>query len=147
MLKSLFAPGDVEFLSEDQARARAQRVLSFAKADETRVNINSGWSGNTRFAGNEITTSGGSTNTVVTVTSTFGKRHASSQTNILDDDGLRRTVDLAERLAKLSPEDPELMPELGAQSYTPVNSFFESTAGLSAEARAATAKQLIATAE
>src|SRR3954465_10976654 len=117
MPKSLFAAADAEFLSEDQARTLAQRVLSFAKADETRVNITSGWAGNTRFAGNEITTSGGTTNTTVTVTSTVGKRHASSQTNILDDDSLKRAVDLSERLARLSPEDPESMPELGAQTY------------------------------
>ncbi|MEP6730876.1 MAG: TldD/PmbA family protein, partial [bacterium] len=76
MTKSLFT-ADVDFLSEAQARALAQRVLGFAKADETRVNILSGWSGNTRFAGNEITTSGGTTNTSITVTSTIGKRRAS----------------------------------------------------------------------
>ena len=146
MPRSLFAP-DADFLTEEQARALAQRVLSFAKADETRVNITSGWAGNTRFAGNEITTSGGTTNTQVTVTSTIGKRRASSQTNILDDESLRRTVDLAERLATLSPEDPESMPELGAQSYAPVNGYFDRTAGLTPETRAVAAKRIIDTAE
>ena len=146
MPRSLFA-ADADFLTEEQARALAQRVLSFAKADETRVNITSGWAGNTRFAGNEITTSGGTTNTQVTVTSTIGKRRASSQTNILDDESLRRTVDLAERLAKLSPEDPESMPELGAQSYAPVNGYFDRTAGLTPETRAVAAKRIIDTAE
>ena len=146
MTKSLFSP-DVDFLSEAQARALSQRVLSFARADETRVNIASGWSGNTRFAGNEITTSGGSTNTTVTVTSTIGRRRASSTTNILDDDSLKRTVDLAERLAKLSPEDPEAMPELGPQTYTPVNGYFDSTANLTPETRAVAAKKTIDVAE
>jgi len=146
MPKSLYAL-DAEFLSEEQARALAQRVLSFAKADETRVNITSGWSGNTRFAGNEITTSGATTNTLVTVTSTIGKRRASSSTNILDDASLQRTVDLAERLAKLSPEDPEAMPELGQQTYAPVNGYFERTAGLTPEVRAGAAKRTIDTAE
>src|SRR5438045_1994782 len=115
MTRSLFA-ADVEFLSEEQAKTLAQRVMSFAKADETRVNIVSGWSGNTRFAGNEITTSVGTTNTLVTVTSMIGKRRASSSTNILDDESLRRTVDLADRLAKLSPDDPEAMPGRGPLS-------------------------------
>ena len=146
MPKTLFA-ADAEFLSEEQARALTQRVLSFAKADETRVNVTSGWGGNTRFAGNEITTSGGTTNTLVTVTSTIGKRRASSSTNILDDESLRRTVDLAERLARLSPEDPEAMPELGAQTYLPVNGYFDRTAELSPEARAVAAKRVIDTAE
>ena len=69
MRRSLFA-ADAEFLSREQAKALADRVLSFAKADETHVNSASGWNGNTRFAGNEITTSGGTADTNVTVTST-----------------------------------------------------------------------------
>src|ERR1700755_3190015 len=132
MLKSLFA-AEGDFLTREQAKALCDRALSFAKADETRVNITTGWSGNTRFAGNEITTSGGTTDTQVTITSTIGKRRASSTTNILDDELLKRTVDLAERLAKLSPEDPEIMPELGPQSYTAVKGFFEQTAALTPE--------------
>ena len=143
MTTSLFELADADFLSREQAQALAQRVLSFARADETRVNIASGWSGNTRFAGNEITTSGGTTNTSITVTSTVGKRRASASTNILDDESLKRTVDLAERLAKLSPEDPEAMPELGAQSYTPVNGYFERTADLTPEIRAVAAKRVL----
>lgn len=139
------AEGDL--LSREAAKALADRVMAFAKADETRVNIVSGWSGNTRFAGNEITTSGGTTNTVVTVTSTIGKRRASSSTNVLEDESLRRTVENAERLAKLSPEDPEAMPELGAQTYTPVNSFAAATADLTPEARAVAAQRTISVAE
>ena len=145
-LHSLFAP-DVEYLSREQAKALTDRVLAFARADETRVSILSGWSGNTRFAGNEITTSGGSTNTNITVTSTVGKRRASASTNILDDESLKRTVDLAERLARLSPEDPEAMPELGPQTYMPVNSFFDKTVELTPEARATATQRTIAAAE
>ena len=146
MPKSLYA-AEAAFLSEAEARALTARVLGFAKADQTRVNVSSGWAGNTRFAGNEITTSGGTTNTVVTVTSTVGRRHASAQTNVLDDASLERTVALAERLARLSPEDPELMPELGPQSYTPVAGFVDGTADLTAEARAATTRTMIEAAE
>jgi predicted Zn-dependent protease len=72
----------------------------------------------------------------VTVSVTFGRRRASSSTNVLDDASLRRTVDLASRLARLAPEDPELMPELGPQTYTAVEAFVETTADLDAEARA-----------
>lgn len=99
-MKPISLLADAEFLSREQAKALCDRVLSFAKAEQTRVNVNTGWAGNTRFAGNEIPTSGGTTNTTVTVTSTIGKRRASASTNILDDDSLKRTVDLAERLAK-----------------------------------------------
>ena len=149
-LKSLYTPesaaeGDV--LTREAAKALTDRVLSFAKADETRVNVVSGWSGNTRFAGNEITTSGGTTNTIINVTSTIGKRRASASTNVLDTESIKRTVELAERLAKLSPEDPEAMPELGPQTYTPVNSWFDKTADLTPETRATAAQRVISVAE
>ena len=83
----------------------------------------------------------------MTVTSTIGRRRASASTNILDDASLKRTVEFAESLARLSPENPELVPELGPQNYASVNGFFDSTASLNAEARAAATKSAISAAE
>jgi predicted Zn-dependent protease len=136
MMQTTPARSATGVLSRDDARALTSRVLSFSSADQTRVTIISQRSGNTRFADGSITTSGGSDDVSVTVAVTFGKRRASSSTNVLDDASLRRTVDLASRLARLAPEDPELMPELGPQTYTPVEAFVERTADLDAEARA-----------
>ena len=130
-------------LERDQAKALADRVLAMGKSDEMRVNISSDWSGNTRFAVGEITTSGEVTDSSVTITSTIGKRRASATTNVLEDASLRRTVDLAERLARLAPEDPELMPELGPQTYSPVNGYIARTADLGPESRAAATKRVI----
>ncbi|MEP6691986.1 MAG: TldD/PmbA family protein [Gemmatimonadaceae bacterium] len=144
MPRSLFTPVASPILSRDEMKALAGRVLAMGTADAMRVIINSGWSGNTRFAGGEITTSGGTTDTTMTIVSTVGKRRASATTNVLDDASLKRSVDLAERLAKLSPEDPEIMPELGAQSYAAVNGFIERTAELGPETRAAAAGRVIA---
>ncbi len=49
-------------MTRDEAKALADRVLALSKgADQTRVNITSSWSGNTRFADASITTSGGIT--------------------------------------------------------------------------------------
>jgi predicted Zn-dependent protease len=135
-MQSTPTSGTNQVLSRDEARALTTRVLSFSTADQTRVTVTSERSGNTRFADGGITTSGGSNDTSVTVTVTFGKRRASSSTNVLDDAALKRTVDLASRLARLAPEDPELMPELGPQTYQAVDAFVEATADLDAEARA-----------
>jgi predicted Zn-dependent protease len=130
------SPGGSSLLTRDAARALADRVLKLATgADQTRVNISSEWSGNTRFADASITTSGGVTDTSVTITVTVGRRRASATTNVLDDEALKRTVDLAVRLARLSPEDPELMPELGPQRYEAVNAFLQRTADLDPEMR------------
>ncbi|MDQ6719007.1 MAG: TldD/PmbA family protein, partial [Gemmatimonadota bacterium] len=130
-------------LSRTDAKALADRILAMARADSTQVSIDNGWEGNTRFADGGISTSGESVDTTVTVTSTIGKRRASATTNVLEDASLRRTVDLAERLAKLAPEDPELMPPLGPQTYSIVNSFIDATAGLGPEGRAAAARKVI----
>ena len=46
------------YISRSDAEALAQKVLSFSTADEARVNINSGSRGNTRFARNQVSTSG-----------------------------------------------------------------------------------------
>lgn len=135
--------GSGALLSREEARALADRVLKLSTADETRVNITSEWSGNTRFADSSITTSGGVTNVSVRVTAVLGRRRASATTNVLDDQSLKRTVDLAVSLARLSPEDPELMPELGPQTYPSVRAFVERTADLDPEVRNAAVKRAV----
>jgi predicted Zn-dependent protease len=135
-MQSTAIPGGSQLLTREEAQALTRRVLSLSAADQTRVTITSERSGNTRFADGSITTSGGTADTSVTVTVTFGRRRASSSTNVLDEPSLKRTVDLASRLARLAPEDPELMPELGPQTYQAVDAFVDATADLDAEARA-----------
>jgi len=131
------SPAASGLLSAEEARALTDRVLRFSAADQTRVYVSSEWQGNTRVADAGITTSGGTIDTDVTVTATVGRRRAFATTNVLDDEALKRTVDLAGRLARLSPEDPELMPELGPQTYTAVDAFIDRTARLAGDARAA----------
>ena len=137
------ADAGTPLLTREQAKAIADRVLMMSTAEQTRVNIVSEWSGNTRFADASITTSGGITDTTLTVTVTVGKRRASSSTNVLDDASLKRTIDLAIRLARLSPEDPEIMPELGPQKYSDVNAFVRATADLDPETRAAAIQRAV----
>ena len=146
--RSLFAVQDAAAaLTRDEARALVNRISGFSKADAIRVNIRSGWSGNTRFAGGQVTTSGDTTDTSITILSTIGRRRASTTTNVLDDEGLRRSVDLSERLARLSPEDPELMPELGPQQYLTINTWFDATAALGPEPRVTGAQAVIGAGE
>jgi predicted Zn-dependent protease len=130
-------------MTREEAKALADRVLSFSKADQTRVNITSEWNGNTRFADASITTSGGITDVSLTVTATIGRRRASASTNVLDDASLRRTVELAAQLARLSPEDPELMPELDQQTFVAVNAYVADTANLTPTARAGAVKRTV----
>ncbi|MGI8619681.1 MAG: TldD/PmbA family protein [Gemmatimonadaceae bacterium] len=113
--KSLYAPAG--FLTREESEAIARRVLASAKAGETRVTITSGARANTRFAENQVSTSGDNYDAEVTVRSVFGKRVANASTNKLDEASLAALVARSEALARLAPEDPELMPELGPQTY------------------------------
>ena len=133
-------------MTRDAMQALAGRILSMSTADETRINIISGNTGNTRFAAGEITTSGDTDNTEISITSTVGGRRASSTTNLTDDASLKRAVDTAERLAKLSPQDPELVSELGPQQYQEVSANNADVSNLDATARAHAVEQLIAAA-
>jgi predicted Zn-dependent protease len=130
-------------LSRAEMRDIADRVLSFSQADEARVNLRSGVEGNTRFAANQMTTAGDVTDASVTVTSAFGRRVASATTNRLDDDSLRGVVETSERLARLVPEDPEYLGELGPVDVPTPEAFFESTAGLTPDRRAETVRRLL----
>jgi len=123
-------------LSPDEARQLCLKILDVARADHTRVNVTSGISGFTRTAMNRITTAGETNNVTVRVTSVFGKRVASVDTNRLDDTSLQRAVRDAEALAKLAPENPEYLPELSEQKYTEVDGYYASTGDLTTESRA-----------
>ncbi len=130
------------YLSRDDAQALSRRILGFATADETRVNINSGSESNTRFAVNQISTAGDNTNVTVSVRSTYGKRSGTANTNRLDDASLRAVVQRSEALARLAPEDPEAMPELGPQEYVEGAGFADATASLDPAGRAAAVRAI-----
>ena len=123
-------------LSRDQARALIERIVRLSRADEIQVNLNDGDEKNIRFADNRITTSGSASDLSVRVSSAFGKRAAVTSTNDISDEGLERAVRQSEALARLAPENPERMPLLGPQQYAEVDTYFESTANATAEARA-----------
>lgn len=138
--RSLFAGSELEpvVLSRDASLAMTRRILSFATADETQVTIESRARCDTRFAANQVSTSGADINTVVSIYSTFGKRTAQLSTNRLDDAALAAAVKEAEALARITPENPEHMPALGPQAYRDQHSIQESLP--SADDRAAAVK-------
>jgi len=131
-------------LSREQAQAIVERAVKLSKADAVRVSVNSARETNLRFADNQMSTSGVTTNSTIRVQSVFGKRKASVVTNDRSDEGLQRAVQQSEALARLAPEDPEYLGELPPQTYAPVNAWSDSTADLSAEDRAQAAMTALA---
>jgi predicted Zn-dependent protease len=123
-------------MPRERAQELVEKIIKMSKADGITVTIDSGYQADMRFAANQVSTSGGVTRSQIVVDSAFGKRHAAATTNDISDESLRRVVEQSENLAKLSPEDPETMPPLPAQTYAPVNGFFDSTADVTPEERA-----------
>lgn len=113
-----------------------QRALRASKADACRVSVSSTYDTNVRFADNQMSTSGITDNASVGITSFVGKRSATVLTNDLSVRGLEQAVAQSEALARLAPEDPESLPELGPQRYVTIPAWFDSTAQLSADDRA-----------
>ena len=130
-------------LTEVESRELSQRILSLIDADEARVNLSSGWDGNTRYAVNRITTAGEAVGVTASILVRFGRRSATVSTNRFDDESLRSTIQRGVTLARLAPEDPEAMPELEPVAFAAATGWSDATAGLSAEARARVAGDAI----
>lgn len=123
-------------LTREQAQAIVEKAIRMSRADAVDVQVNTYTAGNIRFADNQVSTAGSTTDAQLGIQSAFGPKHAVVTTNDLSDESIARAVRESERLAKLAPDDPEALPQLGAQSYTPVTSYFDATANLTADDRA-----------
>jgi predicted Zn-dependent protease len=134
---------DPRVLTREQAQTLVERVVKMGKSDGTQVNIGGGYNANVRFADNRISTAGGVATANVAVQSSFGAKHAVTQTNDFSDAGLGRAVRQSEALAKLAPDDPEAMPLLGPQKYGDVSAYFDATANLGPDGRADAARTAI----
>jgi len=133
-------------MTREEAASLAKKILGFAKSKEVEVQVESGRRAHLRFARNTASTSGVSETTTVQVTVWQGRRKATASASVTprDEASLRKLVEEAEELAKLSPEDPEYLPLLGSQKYLEVNAYDPATAELPAAARAKAVGEAIA---
>lgn len=115
--KSLLTPAGI--VTRAEAEEIAKRALAVSPAPETRVSISSAARADTRFAVNQVTTSGENRDTSVTITAYVDNRASSVTTNRLDEASLAAAAKQATEIARLVPPNPERMPELGPQTYPP----------------------------
>jgi predicted Zn-dependent protease len=130
------ATADSAVISKDDAQRLLERAIKLSKADTIEVQVNANVTGNTRFAANQMSTSGMVADAVLGIQSSYGPKHAVVTTNDLSDESVLAAVRQSEALAKLAPDDPEAMPPLGMMKYLPVDAYFESTAKLTPGDRA-----------
>jgi len=138
-------------LTQQDARRLVDRVIALVRASrgaEALVAIRSERDGNTRFAVNEISTSGDIERLSVALTVQLGQRAATAVVNQIDDRAIEDLVTRAIAMAKLAPENPEQMPPLGRQNYVAAkNASDPATAKLTPEVRAKAVRAAIAAAE
>lgn len=129
------APGNA-ILSRDECQALVARVKGMSRADAFDVQMFGGYAANVRFADNQMSTAGGVGDLSLGIQSHFGPKHAVVTTNELTEASIRAAVEKSEKLARLAPDDPEAMPQLGPQDIKPVEAYFDSVANMTAEERA-----------
>src|SRR5512134_3189413 len=99
--------------TRDEAKSLAQTILGLSKADECEVQLNLERSSHTRFAANDVTTSGAARDLVISITSRGGGRSGSVRVTDSDPEALKRAVARSEELLAVAPEDPEFVEGLG----------------------------------
>lgn len=130
--------------SEAEARAILEKTIKFSVADECTATLTGSIAGNVRFALNSVSTSGVVDDTTLAVQVAFGKRVGTATINAFDDASLESVVRRAEELARLAPENPEFVPAIDKQTYTPTPAFVQSTADIDPAYRAKVADASIA---
>ena len=134
-------------LTEQEAKALTEKLLSFVRADDANVSVNSETYSHLRFAANAFSTSGRRDNRTAAVTVWLkdkdGFKRGAATTNETDDASLRRAAEEAEQLARVSPVDREYVKTLGPQTYKPTGGYAESATSVSLPDRARRVSQII----
>ena len=136
-------------MNRDAAGGIFEKIKRYSSADEVEALFYGGQSALTRFANNAIHQNVAEQHYAVSVRSVFGGRTARSTTNKFDDDSLRRVVQTSEALAKVQEPDRDLLPmaeSAGAPTAIP-SRFFQQTADITPEHRAAAVKKIVGLAE
>ncbi len=129
-------------MDASSTQALFERVYKLSKADVVTAQLEGGERAALRWANNTATASLVETDHLLQIAVRFGNREARVSTNRLDDEPLRAAVAEAERIARLKPENPELLPPLEPpQNYPAVNAHFGETAAFGPIERARAARQ------
>jgi predicted Zn-dependent protease len=139
-------------LTRDRAGEIFDKLRKQSTADEIELLISAGDSSLTRFANNTIHQNLAEQDSHISVRVAFGGRTARATTNKHDDESLRRVVQWAQALAKVQQADPDLLPmpspeevkqSAAGSSAAPVERYFDETARITPEGRAAGVAQMV----
>lgn len=121
-------------LSPEQSAAICETILKWTAADEAEVRISDSENLSLRSANNDLTSNGLVAGVDVGISVSFGKRSASISVNQTGEAALREALEKVEAMARLAPEDPELIPPVEPGDYLEPMTWSEATAAWSAGA-------------
>lgn len=132
------------FLSADDARTIAERILSRSGADACAVCIEGGEDQSLRFARGGATTNLAGAEANLRISAHIGGRIGSVATACFDDAALDAAIARSEEIARMLPVDPDYVAPLGPQQYAVSRRYDEATAQLRLDALAEAAARVIA---
>ncbi len=130
-------------MTRDEARAVLEGALQAVGEGEAEVTLGGGTNHLTRFANDEVTQNVSEQRHVLSIRVVLGKRTGRASGNDLSRAGVERLVQAATTAARFQPENPELLPLPGAQSYRTVDADDDATARMGPEGRAREVRRAI----
>lgn len=114
--------------TKDQAQQLVQKTLKYSEFPDCSISLAESEDVFIRYALNGITTSGYTVERTMTISSTRDGKTGTTQVTEFDDNSLREAVKLTERLAAISPANPERVGPIEPQKYPAIENFDEGTA-------------------
>lgn len=133
----------MSIFNKEEAKAILEKAIGFSNADGCEANLGGSVEGNIRYARNTVSTAGINENVSLSVQCNFGKQVGTATINEFDEASIKKVVQRAEELARLSPESPEFMSPLGPQEYDESKTFSQNTVNINADYRASVAASSI----
>jgi predicted Zn-dependent protease len=104
--------------SSEEFRFLADLVLTRSSSDQTLVTLHDLHAGTTRFANNQVVQNVDTRRGTLAVRVAFGQRHGTASTTDFTAGSVQETLVRAERIARVSPEDPEYLSPPEPQPFT-----------------------------
>ena len=103
--------------SREEFRFLADLVLTRSSGDQTMVTLHDLHAGTTRFANNQVVQNVDTRRGTLAVTVAFGRRHGTASTTDFTAGSVQEMLMRAERIARVSPDDPEYLPPPEPQPF------------------------------
>jgi predicted Zn-dependent protease len=130
-------------LTEKEAKKFLENAIQYSKADSISLTLSGFNNYNLRFALNSLSTNGLADGLSLSITSNIEKKSGSVRLNNFEEDSIKKAVEKAEHIAKLSPDNKEFMPPLEPQQYLRGVNFSKDNENVSLKERAELVKPVI----